>query len=432
MYHSVIGKRLVECASRCRGTPPDVREFFVTVYVPLFFGSQRLLQNVNNSPFDQVFTKQKKPFSPEMLARCLDDVHRKIAGQEPDASFFLGGPAAGFVETTSGQVTAMHIPTSAEDVYASWIGAAAGLTVQGGLSILVDAEDVLLATYDGWLRYRRVLDQAAGLKPLQVNTWNGQWVTHALGRSEDAFFDPIKTSDGTALETQRWVGLLFALSRHYRGSAVGALCAYVYALGQSNKTIGFVRFSLSEVLRPVELYQQLFTVPEGMPPYSFTELYDTADSFEAACKLLAIGLRAIKPRDVFKGEVAVPAAPSAADPKRLLAFQTFEVWIAAMLNNKDLYVRAGSVAERLAVFASSGERGKTGRSNAVKTLLDKRNRRDFIDALTDLVQQEDTGPGDTWNGLVEEMLSLSPDNVALFLTLLRFRYAAAQRQTGGQ
>lgn len=200
MYHSVIGKRLVECVNRRDGTAHTVRGFFDSVYIPMFFGSARMLQNVNNSPFDQAITKQKKPFTSQLQADCLNQVHSKVQGQAPDASFFLGGPASGSTETTSGQVTSMRVPVSEEDIYASWIGAALGLTVQGGMILLIDAEDVLLATYDGWSKYREFLKQTPTLKPLQVNAWNGQWVAAQMQEAQD--FYPTLDKDQAALETK--------------------------------------------------------------------------------------------------------------------------------------------------------------------------------------------------------------------------------------
>jgi hypothetical protein len=421
VYHSVIGKRLVDCVNRRDNSRFTVREFFDNIYVPLFFGSPRLMQNVNNSPFDQAITKQKKPFTAELQTECLAAIHKKVKDHVPDASFFLGGPAAGTTETTSGQVTSMRIPVTKDDVYASWIGAACGLTVEGGFTLLIDSGDVLLTTFDGWYEYRRLLDQTPNLKPLQINAWNGQWLTSKMGRPTP--FQAHVDKEGRALETQPWVQLLFALSYYFRELRDQRLPAYVYSLGQMNQTIGFVRLNLPAVRRPVDLYDQLFTVPEGLPAHAFEDLYETDASFRAACQAVEIGLRAIKPKDIFHADNDVPKLPSPTDGEKQLAYQIYQTWIVAMLNNKDLLSRAEELAEALHSFRQKDERGKTTRKQMVQELLTKRNRRDFIEALTPLLEEDGTVL-QVFQRSVHDLLSLPVDNVPLFLTLVRFKYAA--------
>lgn len=423
MYHSVIGKRLVECVNRRDGTAYTVREFFDTVYIPLFFGNARMLQYVNNSPFDQALGKQKKLLTDELIKACLSEVHSKAENSEPDGSFFLGGPSSKKEDGTSGQVTAMQIPVLEEDVYASWIGAALGLTVQGGMILLVDAEDVLLATYDGWFKYREFLMQTPTLKPLQINAWNGQWVTSKLGKAGD--FQPTLDKDHAALETQKWVRLIFSLSYHYRDKPTNRALAYVYSLGQSNTTLGFVQINLSEVNRLVQLYRQLFTVPEGMEAADFERLYNTAESFRFVCGRTEIGLRALKPQDVFRGEKGVPATPKSTEGEKRLAFDTYQTWIVAMLNNKDLMPLAGELAKALNAFQMQDTRMKNVKSQMVEELLGKKNRRDFIGELAKLLE-EDASNCELFERVVNDLMSLSPDNVPLFLTLLRFQYAVAK------
>lgn len=426
MYHSVIGKRLVECVNRRDRTAHTVREFFDGIYVPLVFGDARMLQNVNNSPFDQAITKQKKPFTNQLQADCLGKVHAKVQGQAPDASFFLGGPASGSIETTSGQVTSMQVPISEEDIYASWIGAALGLTVQGGMILLIDAEDVLLATYDGWFKYREFLTQTPKLKPLQINAWNGQWLAEQFS---DNFWglawQPALDKDNAALTTQTWVQLIFALSQHYKDSPLHRLTSYVYSLGQTNTTIGFVRLNITEAAELVNLHQRLFTVPKGMQEADFVRLYDTAESFRFACGHMEIGLRALKPRDVFRGEKGVPAAPKSTDSEKRLAFDTYQTWIIAMLNNKDLMPLAKELAEALNSFQMQDTRMKNVKAQMVEELLGKKNRRDFIGEIAKLLEV-DGNNCELFERVVNDLMSLSPDNVPLFLTLVRFQYAVAK------
>lgn len=424
MYHSVIGKKLVACLNRRDGKNYTVREFFDSVYVPLFFGSERLLQYVNNSPFDQTFSKQKKQYSPELLHQCLTAVHGKVVAAEPDASFYLGGPAAGVAETTSGQVTALKVPIPHEDVYASWIGAALGLTVQGGMTLLIDAEDVLLATYDGWSEYRRFLDQTPSLKGLQINAWNGQWIAYGFG--ENPFIDPDTNKDKTALETASWVRLLFMLSAHYHAGPIEQPIAYVYSLGQSNKTLGFVRLNLQAVEGLYDIYRRLFSAPEGMPHARFAALYETERGFHAACAQTEIGLKALKPKDVYQAQSQIPKPPQATDQKHF-SFDIYQTWIIAMLKNEELNSKAKQIADALAGMQEQGKRAKSDHSQKIKSVLEKRNRREFIEALTDLVG-DDAATNNLFDTLVDDIIALPTDHVPLFLTLLRFKYAIASKR----
>lgn len=421
MYHSVIGKRLVECVNKRDGRNYTVRGFYDKVYVPLFFANERLLQYVNNSPFDQVFGKQKVPFSVAVRDECLRAVHEKVDNLQPDASFFLGGPAAGSAETTSGQVTDLHIPIHHEDIYASWIGAAAGLTVDGGMTILLDSEDVLLTTYDGWMEYRRFVDQTPKIKALQINAWNGQWVASKM--RDLPFLTPIVDKDGNALKTQKWVELLFALSYHNREGPRNSLLGYVYSLGQSNTTLGFIRLNLSDARRLVDIYRQFFTVPPGMQPAAFESLYQTDQSFRVACSYTEVGLRALRPKDVFGAQKGVPKLPDAKDPIKRLDFDIYQTWIIAMLNNMELIPRAEELASALCAFRQRDERGKTVHEQMVIELLGHRRRREFIDGLTAILDK-DGSHHELFDRIANDITTMSPDNVPLFLTLVRFKYSA--------
>lgn len=424
MYHSVIGRRLVECLNKRAGVKRTVREFFDEEYVPLFFGSERLLQNVNNSPYDQKFTKNKLPYSDALRDECTRAIHGKVSTLKPDASFYLGGPASGCVETTSGQVTSLAIPVTDEDVYASWVGAALGLTVQGGITLLIDSDEVLIETYTGWREYRRYLDQTPRVKPMQINTWNCQRLMSVFA-DEHLRFSAITDKSGEKLETQKWVRLLFALSYRFRGSDTSRLLAYAYALLQSNTTIGFLQLNLSACNYLADLYERLFTVPEGMPHASFANLYDTAESFYEAGTHSEIGLRALRPKDVFGAQRDVPKVPKATDKEKQISFDTYQTWIIAMLNNEKLLPLAEELAGILYNFQQSSSRLKTDDKQSVEDLLKKRNAREFIDALVPIVSADKANVS-LYERVVGDVAMMPHDKVPLFLTLVRFKYAAAK------
>ncbi len=424
MYQSAIGMQLINAVNAHEGKSRTARQFFDEVYAPLFFGSPRFLQFVNNCPFDQKVTKQKQPLTPELYEECLNALHQNVQTKPPDASFYIGGAASGATETTSGQVTGMRIPIPQDEVYASWIGAAAGAMVAGGWTIAIPETEVLLEIYRGWAEYRRWLDQTSSAKPCQVNTWNGQWLRHRLGqyRNDPIALETSADGEGLKLETLDWVQLMFALAYNFRERPKTVIPAYIYNLGQSNTTVGFIQLNLPQVRRPFQLFQQLYSVPEGLPANAFERLYNTERGLEAACRFGEIGLRAIQPKDVFKSKSDIPKLPDATSPERRLAFDTYQTWIIAMLNNTNLQNTAKELATALHQFEATGQRGTSAYRAMVGELLKAKNRREFIEKLTEVLEKQPETCS-LFETTVAELLNMTVDNTTLFFTLVRFQYA---------
>lgn len=435
MYNSYIGKRLIECYNRREGTEHTPRSFFDEVYYPLFFDDERYLQNVNNSPVDQAYKqRKKKPLTPERMQECLVEIHRKANYEQPDASFFIGGAAAKIEATTSGQVTDITLPTQSDDIYTSWIGAALGIGIAGGFYLLIDSDDVLLATYDGWREYRDTLNQTATLKPMQINTWNGQYLSYRfrMGENYDANVtiertEKVNKSSGMVeLATEDWIRVLFALAKYFKNTATDVLTAYVYSFGQTNSTFGFVRLNLPEVRRPVDLYRVLFPEVEGQAPKDFEALYETQFSFLKACEMGSIGLRSIQPKKLreFMPRRSNPGQipKKAKNTDGEITFQIYQTWIIAMLNNKELLDEAEQVAKALHAFTDKATRGKKTHETLVKNLLSAGSRKKFIEEAS-LILEEDGDHKELFNTVVASLMNMPTSNVPLFLTLLRFKYA---------
>ena len=167
MYTAYIGRRLIDLLNARNQTQQTVAEFFQGEYFSLFFDDERFLQHVNNSKFDQAYKqKGKSPLTPSLRADVLAAQQTRIESDVPDGSFFLGGAAAESSAGTSGQVTDLALPITPDEVYASWIGAALGVGISGGLNILIDDDAVLLTLYDGWKQYRNYLRESPNLKPV--------------------------------------------------------------------------------------------------------------------------------------------------------------------------------------------------------------------------------------------------------------------------
>ena len=440
MYTAYIGKRLIELINQREGKDYTAKAFFDEVYVPLFFMDMRFLQFVNNSKFDQAYKqKGKTPLTTEILVNALAGQHEKILKDAPDGSFFLGGAAAEASAGTSGQVTDIALPISDHEVYASWIGAAMGVGVSGGLNILIDADEVLLALYEGWFQYRKYMSQTPTLKPHQVNTWNGYWLANVFSDYYDADYPfasktpPVKTDAKTgvaSLETTSWINVIFALSEKMPKKMLNT---YVYSLSQMNTTVGFIAIELPAIRSFYELYQQISKENFIENTESLATLYDTALGFQKACELGKIGIPALEPKQLRE---YMPSGQREAKPFKppkdqndpiVITYNLYQTWIIAMLNNKQLIELTQSFASVLNDFSNQKDRSKTTNSRNVEELLKSPNRRQFIEQLAKMLENKDNmGNADQFDQLSDTVVLMPTTDFPLFMALLKLKYAVAQ------
>ncbi|MDD3686561.1 MAG: hypothetical protein PHE56_07320, partial [Bacteroidales bacterium] len=290
----------------------SAKEFFVEVYWEMFYNHGKYLQWITNSPFVQRITtsddgeygieigkvklgaedKIDNDFNEAYLhygknritsktdnkkkvikiilkndnilrLEKLDELKDKISNNDADASIAIGFPSLDLTATTSGQITNMDLDIKEEDVYLSWIGSGFGIGVQSGLSMFFDNKQILLELFEGWQLYRNLLNQTPQLRGNQINTWNGQWIAHRYNKQTYdptypmASFNPFNTTkdEGMEVETQSWTKVLLGIARNYPSLLE---TAYVYSLGQTNITIGFIPFELPKIRMPYELYEKYF------------------------------------------------------------------------------------------------------------------------------------------------------------------------------
>ena len=132
------------------GTGYDARTFFLEQFYPLFFDQNKYMMTAGNSPLENPklswddMINGKKPYeTPEQRKSRFDKLIKKIEESDADASIARGYPSLDVAATTSGQVTDMRLSSSQEEIYASWIGDALGVGVQGGFSILFSKKEIL-------------------------------------------------------------------------------------------------------------------------------------------------------------------------------------------------------------------------------------------------------------------------------------------------
>lgn len=428
MITSNIGKIFLDAYNEEYGTSYDARTFFLEQFYPLFFDQNKYMMTAGNSPLENPklswddMIKGKKPYeTPEQRKSRFEKMIKKTDKSEADMSIARGYASLDIAAPTSGQVTNLKLPNSQEESYASWIGDALGVGVQGGFSILFSKKEILLDIFEGWKLYRKCLNETSMLKGNQINTWNGQWLSHYYDPREYdadmplAGYSPYNTNkDGIInIDTQTWTKILIAVSKKYRNAQI---LGYIYSIGKTNKTIGFIPFDLTQIRRPIHLYEKIFGMSNGR---NVESLWGTAIGFKTACTYGAIGIKAMEPKGlrdyVYKGK-----QPKAHNYDNI-NYNVYIIWIYAMLNNDELWEKSQELAKLLNEASSDKDKSiSTKRKNLVETMLNATNKKQFIAAAAEVVSF--IGKIDEFKGIVKEIHGMPTDNVPYFLTLLRFQY----------
>ncbi len=433
MITSNIGKIFLDAYNEKYGTSYDARTFFIEQFYPLFFDQNKYMMTAGNSPLENPklswddMIKGKKPYeSPEQRKSRFDKLMKKIDESEADASIARGYASLDITATTSGQVTDMKLPNSQEEIYASWIGDALGVGVKGGFSILFCNKEILLDIFKGWKQYRERLNENSILKGNQINTWNGQWLSYYyddrvyVENAPSSNFAPYTNNNGIwSIATQTWTIILIGISKKYSNAQV---LGYIYSIGQTNTTIGFIPFNLAQIRRPIQLYKKIFGMEDGRCAES---LWGNAFGFRLACSIGAIGIKAMEPyglRDyIFSKDKKDPKLPKAPKNEEEIKFNVYKIWILAMLNNEDLWEKSQELAVLLNKASIDKEKStNTTRKNLVKASLVATSKKQFVASATEIVPY--ISDLEKFKEIIKEIHSMPTDNVPYFLTLLRFQY----------
>lgn len=438
MITATIGKIFLETYNEKFGTNYDAKSFFVEVYYPLFFDSNKYLQWVQNSPFVQMEKGQKvetltQAERKEKLQKFIQKVEEC---NKPDASIAPGFPASEEKEfaTTSGQVTNLNFSTTKDDIYLSWLGSSFGVGLQGGLSILFSDKQILLDLFDGWRLYRKVINENDKMKGNQINTWNGQWLAHCYDQGNFyidqpmAGFNPFEsTKDGMNVSTQSWTKVIIGISKRFKKPK---MMGYVYNLGQTNTSVGFIPFSLDHIRKPIQLYAKIFGVDEGRKA---EVLWGTEKGFRTCCQKGAIGIEAMQPKGLKQYMIAdkektvkIPKN----DEKQIINFHTYQIWLLAMLNNEELWTKSKEFAQTLQTYVNKDKKLSTKRGNLVKNILTATSKKSFLLALSEIASDIESFSMIDENAKIIHMMPT--DNVPYYLTLIRFHYAGLSNKNNQQ
>ncbi|GAP44186.1 hypothetical protein TBC1_112350 [Lentimicrobium saccharophilum] len=440
------------------------KEFFDEEFFRLFYDHPKYLLWVQNSPFVQM----KKGQKPELLTHNerlekLKNLHDNIDSGYRDASIAIGFPASEEKEfaTTSGLVTDLKLQTDAEEVYLSWIGGGLGVGVAGGYSIFFDHPHILLTIYDGWKIYRKflndpTLDKLAGNK---INSWNGQWLSFAysLDYEENPDFGFLSNCNffkqdekEIVINTIFWAKLYFNLTEKLSNETV---TAYIYSLGQTNKTMGFIPFRFYQGRSILSIYKILFGESDAL-----TQKKDYENMFgihiKRACELGTVGLQALEPhglREYFdkakmpnfsttsvtekngEGPDAFEERKQKANQKNyenIISFRTYKTWLLAMITKnkqEDLHY-SEEVAKALKEYRADAK--KRDRANLLENeLLQAKTKKQFLDGLATLIKDVDPKLLETFKTLRDKVHLMTAEDFGYFVVLLKFDYAYQEKNS---
>jgi len=446
MITTVIGRQFLTAYNAAHGLHLSVADYFEERFIPLFFDHPKYLTEGGNSPLGNSLGKLKKVSSDyripphervERINSLLSKIYQNPAGSSP-IGFHTTDPEA----TTSGQVSGVTMNPTTEEAMLSWVGAALGIGVKGGLLFLIPVDEVLLLVERGWHVYRRLLTERAEIRPNQANTWNGQWMRQCSrvdlsGEPEDSPFpsDVFSVDKGImSVETVPWTEILLPLAKLL---PVKLLTVYIYKLGGTgNTTVGFIPVDLSGLKRPIDVYQKLF----GKDEYSrnqvlINNIFSTGFSLDKVCRmgtigtyaLLPKGLRGVMPASKPGGKTKQPDF-SKNDNSLTVTYHVYISWLLAMLNDETLWSRAEEAADLLVLHKrSTDKKTSTVPANEVTEVLQANSRKAFIAALIPIAQKAPDDRAAMVRSLAQRVDTMPPDNLPYFVTLMRFCYALAER-----
>jgi hypothetical protein len=419
MIATNIGRTFLNAYNEKNKSNYTAKEFFIEKYFPLFFDHEKYMQWITNSPFVQGIKKGVTPTTAERKIKLKAFID-KISNNEADASIAIGFASLDLNATTSGQITNMQLPFKKEDIYLSWIGSGLGIGVQGGLSILFFNEQILLDIYDGWRIYREFLNTTPNLRGNQINTWNGQWIAHRYNKltydasNQTASFFPFDSMKNGEMEitTQSWIKVIVEIARNYPNEVI---IGYIYSLGQTNITVGFVPFELPKIKKPYELYEKYFG---AFKKEQIDYLFGTALGFEKACQMGVIGTNALEPKGfrdfMYKG--IIPKYNN--DEEKTINFNTYKIWLLTMLNNEQLWEKSQEFAQQLVDYIAGSEKARVNRKTNVKNLLQSTKKDKFLNNLIPIIK--DTG-GEKYTVISKEVNSISESDFRYFMALLKLQ-----------
>ena len=235
-------------------------------------------------------------------------------------------------------------------------------------------------------------------------------------------FDPyVVGNDGLMkVNSQTWTKVLISIARKYEDKRI---MGYVCSMGKTNTTIGFIPFDLTQIRRPIQLYEKLFGISDGRKAEA---LWGTSFGFDTACTMGVIGVKAMKPKGIDdyikpQGEKSIKLPKKSKNEQKNININTYKIWLTVMLNNENLWIKTQEFAQLLKNNVIDKDKTiSTNRTNLIKAIIESVSKKNFIDAVTKIIPFVEDKNG--LKNIVMEVNDTPNDKIPYFLTLLRFQY----------
>jgi len=427
MIAANIGKSFLDAYNEKFNSNYTAKDFFVDKYWSLFYNNEKYMQWITNSAFNP--GNHLGDVSTEGRKSKLKNLINSISENKFDEKNVIGYSISDLTGTTSGQVTNLELPIKENEAYLSWIGSGFGIDLDG-FSLLVPNTQILLDIFEGWGLYRDYLNKTLNLKGNQIDAWNSQWLLHRYNKltydanDPSVLFNPLDVNkDGKmVIGKVPWAKVLFGLAKKYPSLT---FTSYVYKLGFNtpNVTIGFIAIHLPKLKYTTDLYEKFFGTTNKLLAEN---LFGTALGFTKACQMGAIGVNALEPKG-FKDYIKQGTIPkyNENNKEETINFNTYQIWLLAMLNNEQLWDKAHDFASSLRDYSKSDRDLRTKKSQEVETLLSSTNKLQFIDRLKTII--DGCSSIEQLNQIAETIHFMPVDNVPYFLALIRFKYAVVSK-----
>lgn len=237
MIISFFGKKFLNYYNSIEKKKYTPKDFFVKVMHPIFFGGDKMLMHVQNSPFNN--TSYRGKTVEEKLHIFFDKIEKK----EFDSCMLVGGYASDLTKTTTFNISWDYEnfkEINEDEIYYSWIGEGLKIHMGGGINYLFNDEEILYDIHRGWEKYSELLNspEYEKVKQCQIGSWNNLWLSNLYLNGGEEFnpFNNIETDKiGAKLTSINWLRFFYILSS-IRGDDF--ITAYAYGLGQKSKTYG--------------------------------------------------------------------------------------------------------------------------------------------------------------------------------------------------
>jgi hypothetical protein len=364
MIISYYGKKFLKRYNEVEKKNLTPKEFFVKIYYPIFFGNEKPLIRVMNSPFNQDNPKAKKNRQiPEGREIILNEFFAKIKEGKIDSCMFVGGYADGLTSTTSFNVsTEYDYIIDENEIYYSWIGCGLSLNLNG-INFLFDNDNILYDVYLGWEKYRELISEKLyeNYSGKEIAKWNTHWLKNKYDTYPNKKFNPfddVESYDSKKhiLKSTSWVKLLFLISNKYSNEIINT---YAYRLDRTNETYGSVVIETKKIGGFLNFCKECFGTNDFLnQPKLYETILGTAYSIEKICELGSIGIVALKPKLFKLEEYHSKTIDNQKKVKKLYGeavenqfnYKLYNIYLMAKLNIKDIEKDIIEIAESLHKF----------------------------------------------------------------------------------